>query len=1807
LVNTSGNVLQDRAIRLFTFLRELAKLKTKVTKDLDQYDNVVWFSAVPNYKGCFSVLAPETDRLQDTIWLEIKKTPEPKVPSPPASCLKWLASNDEDDITVEPQLRDEIPIESTEGYPYDQDSQELNQLSETEKLSDYPEITNEWETWKRDGWLPWVETYKQWKQADNIYFRLFSIYQQMKKLGERYEIVLGLGLLTWETPNNQLLRRHVIVGNANLSFDADRAKFEVQGAPDGVKLQFETEMIEQSLLPSLEQQKELESILNLVQESPWEKDEIDKILRSFVNSLSPEGVYSDSSQAPTKPVKEPTITFAPAVILRQRTQKSQVQCLSNIIDQIDSGGDIPTGIGILCEESNEIEDGNESGESNQSNLADSHLYLPLPTNDEQRQIISRITNQHGVLVQGPPGTGKSHTIANLICHLLAQGKRVLVTSQTPRALKVLKAKIPEEMRTLCVTLLGNDQAARQELEDSVSGINQRYSDWDSLKSKRRIIELDEYLYKIKKEKADKERLLREIREIDTQQYSVADGKYKGTAQQIAKSVARAESQHSWLAETVEYDESCPLSNIELKELIRLFRELSEEYCAELKSELITRDAIPEVAEFVKLVDDEAKAKQGMTEYDSRRSSSRYQALRSLTDTGLEDLRKSLADLIAAKSSIKGRFAWIQQAASEVLAGNDTAWEGLYTFLTGHLNGLEKQAIIVQTLDIRYPEYIDRKKLLADARELQEHVDTGGKMGWGMLAPKVARQNRYITKEVKINGRLCKTSEQIKSLINYLDVVDKIELSWSAFQGKDKREEGSFVVQVGYLKERMETLEEVLNLEKYLHSVENCLKPVSGIGKPRWDNNEELDEILRDIQAIESERVFEKVNSRIEDAIQRVRIIQSSPRSHGLNQEILAALEVRDPQKLAKCAEKLELLEKGREAVNKRDALCNQLSKSAPKLALQIQKTFADNVWDERADIFETAWAWRVADNWLKKFSKEHDEIALESSLRKLVEEERKTTASLAASKAWDNCLRHLTPFQRQNLVAWANAVKKMPKTPSAKTRPRWLREAQTAMDNCRGAIPAWIMPLYRVFETITPSPECFDVVIIDEASQTGPEGMVLQYLAKQCIVVGDNQQISPDAIGVVQEEIDTLIKRYLDDIPFKGHYVPQNSIFDFASILFKSKIVLREHFRCMPEIIQFSNQLCYTGTPLKPLRQYPPKRLEPIVVRHVQDGFREGSSSSALNRPEADALVDAMVEMCSSKEYEGKTMGVISLQGEAQAKYIENKLLTSLSPTELESRKVVCGDAYAFQGDERDIIFLSMVAAPNERIGALVREADKRRFNVAASRAKDQLFLFHTATLNDLNPECMRHKLLEYCLNPTQGPVEGVDVTKLLELSRASDRRPGDQPFPFDSWFEVDVCLDIINHGFRVVPQYKVAEYRIDLVVEGAKSQLAVECDGDEWHGIEQYESDVSRQRILERCGWRFWRIRGYDYYHDPINALRPLWKMLSEMGIRPFTASNVEDNVPVEDTRQEEELSEDTVQKELTSEHQSIINEEPVSETPPDDIFPTSNFAQGITAHTPQFFFSLAHNAKEMNKLQSWERQLLFNVGKYLARNWTITEKMERQTLRLLDEAKDLGLIKDDHIQAELPLEVTTALPRDFLYRVRKLEDEGWNLTDIADKFKVSVQHLQKAINQRQEEINTLIGDVFKDNDSAKSNSETISNSPSQLDVEELSAQITDIGVPKEVISKALDNFLSGLKDRQAQIIRLRFGLKDGRCHTLEEIGRNMNLSRERIRQIEAKALRKLMHPSKTKQVESLTGLLNTGVIDLLNMISPKEQKRAE
>ena len=82
------------------------------------------------------------------------------------------------------------------------------------------------------------------------------------------------------------------------------------------------------------------------------------------------------------------------------------------------------------------------------------------------------------------------------------------------------------------------------------------------------------------------------------------------------------------------------------------------------------------------------------------------------------------------------------------------------------------------------------------------------------------------------------------------------------------------------------------------------------------------------------------------------------------------------------------------------------------------------------------------------------------------------------------------------------------------------------------------------------------------------------------------------------------------------------------------------------------------------------------------------------------------------------------------------------------------------------------------------------------------------------------------------------------------------------------------------------------------------------------------------------------------------------------------------------------------------------------------------------------------------------------------------------------------------------------------------------------------------------------------------------------------DIPVPAEaaaftLLKEQLIEVLDTLTEREQKVLRLRFGLDDGRARTLEEVGKEFSVTRERIRQIEAKALRKLRHPSRSKKLK--------------------------
>lgn len=116
--------------------------------------------------------------------------------------------------------------------------------------------------------------------------------------------------------------------------------------------------------------------------------------------------------------------------------------------------------------------------------------FPLPSSDSQNRIAELLLMKHypAVVCEGPPGTGKSHTIANIICSYLCQGKRVLVTSKNSPALSVLRHRLPKTIQELCVDVSSSECTGMRHLQQTVEKLAIRIA------SVNTDLEYQKYLY-----------------------------------------------------------------------------------------------------------------------------------------------------------------------------------------------------------------------------------------------------------------------------------------------------------------------------------------------------------------------------------------------------------------------------------------------------------------------------------------------------------------------------------------------------------------------------------------------------------------------------------------------------------------------------------------------------------------------------------------------------------------------------------------------------------------------------------------------------------------------------------------------------------------------------------------------------------------------------------------------------------------------------------------------------------------------------------------------------------------------------------------------------------------------------------------------------------------------------------------------------------------------------------------------------------------------------------------------------------------
>jgi very-short-patch-repair endonuclease len=161
------------------------------------------------------------------------------------------------------------------------------------------------------------------------------------------------------------------------------------------------------------------------------------------------------------------------------------------------------------------------------------------------------------------------------------------------------------------------------------------------------------------------------------------------------------------------------------------------------------------------------------------------------------------------------------------------------------------------------------------------------------------------------------------------------------------------------------------------------------------------------------------------------------------------------------------------------------------------------------------------------------------------------------------------------------------------------------------------------------------------------------------------------------------------------------------------------------------------------------------------------------------------------------------------------------------------------------------------------------------------MYLVRSVELEHLSPEDrLRRNLIAHFATPfAQDEMRVEDLRKSCE-----------------SPFEREMYDELTQRGYWVTPQVRVGQYRIDMVAEGHNdARLAVECDGDKYHGADKWADDMQRQRVLERAGWVFWRCFASAFIRRRKDMLDDLSKTLAARGIEPIGAEGAPRSVHTE------------------------------------------------------------------------------------------------------------------------------------------------------------------------------------------------------------------------------------------------------------------------------------------------------------------------
>jgi very-short-patch-repair endonuclease len=483
-------------------------------------------------------------------------------------------------------------------------------------------------------------------------------------------------------------------------------------------------------------------------------------------------------------------------------------------------------------------------------------------------------------------------------------------------------------------------------------------------------------------------------------------------------------------------------------------------------------------------------------------------------------------------------------------------------------------------------------------------------------------------------------------------------------------------------------------------------------------------------------------------------------------------------------------------------------------------------------------------------------------------------------------------------------------------------------DSVRKSFPIIIASIREFGEYMPLVEELFDVVVIDEASQVSVAQALPAILrAKKVVVLGDSKQFanvkSSNASNAINDKyrsnlvqfFERNVKRDAESLQRLAMFDVKRSILEFCSMSASYSIMLRKHFRSYPELISLSSEHFYD-------RQLQAIKVRGVpvedVIRFEQVDTAGKTATRTSNHAEAEFIAERLIELLDGDQ-PPRTVGVITPFRE-QHTLLTRQLFAHARGREFEDKlrlKVMTFDSC--QGEERNIIFYSMVATPgNDALNyifplslATARDSveDKlkvQRLNVGFSRAQETIVFVHSMPVEQFRGsigmamnhygQVLRRKHGDASQTDSSSPME-VRVLGWLQSTRFVLAQPEE--------VEILPQFPIGEYLRQLDPTYSHPSWRVDFLLtcktDKGPLRIVVEYDGFEFHfqqnvdvhvgNHERYlkAEDVERQLTLESYGYRFLRINRFNLGSDPVATLDLRLAKLVEMATGEQTAHVVE------------------------------------------------------------------------------------------------------------------------------------------------------------------------------------------------------------------------------------------------------------------------------------------------------------------------------